>query len=56
MHPNLSIHNGRINFNKNFYDSELDIWSLGIVLYYLIYKVSPFRKEGREVFSKTILR
>ena len=35
---------------------EYDIWSLGIIIYKLIYFQNPFYKEGRKVFSKTILR
>jgi hypothetical protein len=29
---------------------------LGIILYKLVYKKSPFCKEGKDIFSKTVLR
>ena len=56
MHPQISLRNGFKDFKAESYDSSFDIWSLGVVLYYLCYRKSPFRKPGRECFSKTILR
>jgi serine/threonine protein kinase len=40
----------------DFYEANLDIWSLGIILYKLVYFRSPFCKSGKNIFSKTILR
>lgn len=54
LHPDLSIGNKMLDFNS--YNASYDIWSLGIILYYLIYHQSPFCKEGKDIFSKTILR
>jgi serine/threonine protein kinase len=54
LHPTLSVGNGNIDFRRAY--PHYDIWSLGVILYRLIYKRSPFYKEGKLEFSKTILR
>lgn len=54
LHPTLSVGNGNIDFLRAY--PHYDIWSLGVILYRLIYKRSPFCKEGKQEFSKTILR
>lgn len=54
MHPALSIENNMINFEV--YEPKYDIWSFGVILYYLIYNVSPFCKDKKDKYSKTILR
>lgn len=54
LHPDLSVLNKHPNFSQN--QQRYDIWSLGIILYELIYSRSPFCKEGKEDFSKTVLR
>lgn len=46
--------NGSIDLRRAY--PHYDIWSLGVILYRLIYKRSPFCKEGKLEFSKTILR
>jgi serine/threonine protein kinase len=53
QHPDLSISNQMIDFDV--YQPRYDIWSLGIILYHLIYRQSPFCKPGNNIFSKTIL-
>lgn len=54
LHPELSVGNGAADFERS--QPRLDLWSLGVLLYQLVYKRSPFCKEGRRVFSKTVLR
>jgi serine/threonine protein kinase len=54
LHPGLSVGNGSVDFRRVY--PHYDIWSVGVMLYRLIYKRSPFCKEGKVEFSKTILR
>jgi serine/threonine protein kinase len=54
LHPDLSVGNSTPHFDGS--TPRYDIWSLGVILYQLVYKRSPFCKEGKRTFSKTILR
>lgn len=50
----MSVLNKHPHFSQN--QQKYDIWSLGVILYQLIYNRSPFCKEGKDDFSKTVLR
>ena len=50
----LSFKAPELILNKN-YDFKVDIWALGISLYYIIYKTLPFEGGSRDEIKKGIV-
>ena len=50
----LSFKAPELVLHKN-YDFKVDIWAMGVSLYYIVYKMLPFDEGGREDIKKAIV-